>query len=217
MARLNEFISQVKSSGLMRTARYSVIIPDTDKGKLLGLYCDQVQLPGLNYNTAANITYGESREIPYGRMFDTLTMSFYVDNNMKIKRFFDRWLYSIQNPKDRTFNYYNDYVKSIQIVVEDLENNEKYSIMLRECYPKTVGSIALDYTSKDIMKLTVTMAYKYWEPIPLFNEAELDYVGNEVFGIKPESLGIFNGIASNALGLVENYGVTLLQNKLIGL
>lgn len=217
MAKLNDFVAQIKSTGLMRTARYSVIIPDTDKGTLLALYCDQVQLPGLNYSTSANISYGESREIPYTRMFDNLNMSFYVDNDMRIKKFFDSWLYSVQNPFDRTFNYYNDYVKNIQIIVEDLENKEKYSIMLKECYPKTIGTIQLDYASKDIMKLSVTMAYKYWEPISLFNENELDYIGNEVFGIRPETLGAFNGITSKALGLVENYGVTLLQNALIGL
>lgn len=216
MAKLNDFIAQVKSSGLMRTARYSVIIPDTVKGQLLNLYCDQVQLPGINYSTSANMSYGETREIPYGRMFDPVTMSFYVDNNMDIKRFFDSWLYSIQNPTDRTFNYYNDYVKTIQIIVEDLENKEKYSVELVECYPKTVNSISLDYASKDIMKLSVTMTYKHWKILPINGVTDSEYISNSIFGSTP-NFGIFNNLATNAIGIVENYGATLLQNKLIGL
>lgn len=218
MATLDQFIGKIKSGGLMQTARYTVIIPDSTNGHLLGLYCDQVQLPGLNVGTSANTTWGESREVPYTRMFDNLTMSFYVDNGMNIKKFFDNWLWFIQNPNDKTFKYYNEYTSSIQVIVEDLEGIGRYSIMLRECYPKTVSAIQLDYASKDIiMKLSVTFAYKYWEPVTLDNEGDSQLIGTNAFGAKPETLGVFNGIASNALGLVENYGVNMLKNKLIGL
>jgi hypothetical protein len=35
-------------------------------------------------------------------------------------------------------------------------------ISLYEAYPKTVSAIQLDYANRDVMKIQVTMMYKYW-------------------------------------------------------
>lgn len=176
MARLNDFISSVKKVGLIRTARYSVVItpPDNLVGgiiidnfsmKQICIQCDTIQVPGLNYQTASNLTYGESREVPYTRLYDNINMTFYVDNNMNTKKFFDAWLFSIQDPVTRTFSYYEKYISDIDIYVEDINNNSTYAVKLHECYPKSVNSIQLDYASKDVMKLSINLAYKYWTPI----------------------------------------------------
>lgn len=178
MSTLEDFISKVKKDGMARTNRYSVVLGSpisvkqaqvntgyipagTDMQSLL-LYCDQVQLPGVNYATIQNRTFGELREVPYDRMFETINMSFYVDNNMAVKAFFDQWMSSIQDPSSRTFNYYENYITDMVIYVEDLKDEKKYEVKLFECYPKSVGSIQLDYASKEVMKLQVTMQYKYW-------------------------------------------------------
>lgn len=210
MAKLNDFISEVKQSGLMRTARYTVIIPTAQNSTLLSMYCDQVQLPGLNYNTVANASYGETREVPYGRLFDNLSLSFYVDNEMIIKKFFDDWMYTVQDPNDRSFNYYKNYIKDIQIQVEDTESNTKYSIMLHECYPKTIGSIQLDYASKDVMKLNVTLAYKYWKPVDGYNMTST-YINRTQDGLLAEYQNIFTGIT----GIIGNALLTNLENSII--
>jgi hypothetical protein len=193
MALLNEFISKLKKDGLMRTARYTVVFPNGDEGRSLALYCDQVTLPGLNYNTNPSMTYGETREAPYGRAFENITLSFYVDNNMEVKKYFDTWLHSIQNPRDRTFSYYADYIKSVQINVEDTLDTEKYSVMLHECYPKTIGSIQLDYASKEVMKLSVTLAYKHWEPVELGNDLDYQFINDYPDSITPEIQSVFTG------------------------
>ncbi|MBV5342203.1 hypothetical protein JZU68_00815, partial [bacterium] len=49
------------------------------------------------------------------------------------------------------------------IQVQDLQDNSRYDMILHECYPKTVGSIQLDHNNKDVMKLTVTMQFKWHE------------------------------------------------------
>lgn len=220
MAKLQDFISTIKASGLMRTARYSVIFPTfapMNTNNLIGMYCDQIQLPGYNMNTAATNTYGETREMPYGRLFDPISVSFYVDNNMEVKKYFDDWLFKIQNPMDRTFSYYNSYISDLQINIEDLENKIRYSVMLYECYPKTIGAIQMDYASKEIMKLPITLLYKYWKPVELptdqlySNESSLSYINGS--GIIPENQGVFTGIT----GIIENYGATAIQNALISL
>jgi hypothetical protein len=222
MSLLSDFISEVKVSGLMRTARYSVLMPfiisTTEENKdprLVSMFCDQVQIPGLNYNTAPNLTYGETREAPYQRMYDNLSLSFYVDNEMKVKKYFDDWQYSIQNPVTRSFNYYANYIKPIQIGVEDIASKTKYMVELRECYPKTVGAIQMDSASKDLMKLSVTLAYKYWIPIGGYTYDDTDLLNKTNDGLFSEIAGVFNGIASSPVGgLLMNYGLTGLQNKL---
>jgi hypothetical protein len=163
---LDQFIANVKSSGLARTNRYSVFfnppLQKRDAQQVL-LYCDQVQLPSLNFSTIQNRTFGEFREVPYEKLFGDISMSFYVDTNMKVKLLFDKWMSYIQDPTTRTFNYYDDYICDMVINVQDLNDSTQYEVKLFECYPKTMGAVQLDYASKDIMKLSITMQYKYFE------------------------------------------------------
>ena len=48
------------------------------------------------------------------------------------------------------------------INVEDLNDESRYSVTAFEVYPKTVSPIQMDYASKDVMKIQVSMQYKYW-------------------------------------------------------
>jgi len=211
MALLNDFISTVKNSGMMRTSRYSVIFPNAGTDNLVGLYCDQFTLPGLNINTQPCLTYGETREMPYQRLYNNINISFYVDTDMKVKKFFDDWMIQIQNPMNRTFSYYNDYTLDVTVNVEDLENNTKYSMMLHECYPKTIQDIQLDYNSKDIMKMTVTMAYRYWESSSRPIDSSPTFLNKTVDNISAEIQGVFNGVSSP---LSVQYDTSAVASKL---
>jgi hypothetical protein len=176
---IQEFISQVKSGGMARTNRYAVLftppsgVSPASLQKIM-LFCDQVQLPGANFSTVQNRTFGEFREVPYERIYDNITMSFYVDTEMKVKELFDNWQNVIANPQTRTYNYYNNYITNMVIEVQDLNDNTRYAVTLWECYPKTVGSIQLDYNSKDVMKISIGMQYKYWtaEPVSPIGDGE---------------------------------------------
>ena len=164
---INNFISEVKLGGMARQNRFTVLFaPPIDIGiadlqKVL-LFCDTAQLPGVNFSTVQNRTYGEFREIPYEKLYDNLSMTFYVDTQMKVKSLFDSWINQIQNPVTRNFNYYNKYTCNMTIDVQDTVDRTQYQLTLHECYPKTLGAVSLDYSSKEIMKLPVTMQYKYW-------------------------------------------------------
>lgn len=170
MAKLNQFIAQVKNVGMARTNRYSVIMAPPqnewmaeyrDLEEIL-LFCDQIQLPGVNLATVQNRSFGEFREVPYEKLFGDISMNFYVDQALVVKQFFDAWMSSIQNPYTRTFAYYKSYTTQMNIQVEDLNDNTRYTVTAYECYPKTISPIQMDYASKDVMKLQVTMQYKYW-------------------------------------------------------
>ena len=170
---LNDFISKTKL-GLARTNRYTISIatPISIKEEVqstgvnlqtVHMFCDQVQLPGLNVNTSQIKTFGEIREMPYEFNYDPLQMNFYVDKNMVVKSFFDKWIQSIQNGTYRTFNYYDQYISpSITISVQDLNDDRRYAVSIYEAYPKTISAVQMGYDQKDVMKLSVSMNYKYW-------------------------------------------------------
>lgn len=166
MSTLNEFISTIKTTGLMPANRYKVnfIPPVMVRAdlQLLTLFCDSVALPGMTISTQQARSYGEIREIPYERIFDNINLSFYVDTSMGVKKIFDDWVNQIQNPLTRQIGWYNDYITDMTITVQDKSDGDVYSVTLYECYPKTIQQVTLDYTSKDVMKLSVSMNYKYW-------------------------------------------------------
>lgn len=164
--RQKDFIAEIKTQGLSRMNRFTVQLtpPNADQAvvrKTL-LFCEKASLPGVNYATTQNRSYGEFREIPYEKLFDTCQMTFHVDRQMTVKKIFDDWIQQIQNPINRTFNWYKNYITDIQIQVQDLEDKTHYEVTLYEAYPKAVASIGLDAEGKDTMRLDVTFQYKYW-------------------------------------------------------
>lgn len=100
--------------------------------------------------------------MPYEKMFEPVTMTFYVDKEMKVKLFFDEWLSNIQNPFTRTFAYYEDYISNIDVIVYDTQLNSRYKVSMYEAYPKSISAIQMDYNNKDVMRIQVTFQYKYW-------------------------------------------------------
>lgn len=194
MSTLSEFINAVKSEGIAKTNRYKIsftkpkiLNQNNELQRKLEMFCFQTQLPGVNISTFQSRTFGETREIPYERLFDNVNFTFYVDRQMLIKTFFDSWVNGIQDTKTRAFNFYNDYITDITITVEDSEGNTTYGVKLFECYPKTVAPISLGYDQKDAMQIQVSMNYKYWEASTYTNNVQLVTDAN----------GITTGIVDN--------------------
>lgn len=163
---LNDFISLIKTKGLARINRYDVMItfpnPGADIKQIATLFCDSVNLPGSNIATSPMRTYGEIREMPYEKMYDSITFSFYVDSDLQIKKAFEDWQDLIVDPDSRTLGYYEDYITDIDIFVRNVDDSVPYKVTLFECYPKTLNSIQLDTAGREVMKMTVVMQYKYW-------------------------------------------------------
>lgn len=211
MATLNEFISQVAGEGLMRTSRFAVsfALPagigtgkyNSDLRKIL-LYCDNVNLPGLNIETTSAKTFGEVREMPYQKQFDNINMGFYVDNGMSVKLLFDAWMEAIQDPTTRTFNYYKDYTTDITVDVFDVSDKSRYQVTLFQAYPKLLNPVQMDYAGKDVMKLTVSMNYKYWQSFATTGSAK----GSSSLSNATRGSGLLNGgLLGDALKIPDTY------------
>jgi hypothetical protein len=123
----------------------------------------------MTIETTSAKTFGEVREMPYQKQYDNINMGFYVDNNMSVKLLFDAWMNAIQNPVSRTFNYYKDYTTDITIIVYDIANKSRYAVTLFQAYPKTLNAVQMDYGNKEVMKLSVSMNYKYWQSSQVYS------------------------------------------------
>ena len=165
-------ISSIKKEGLARNNRYRIelnkpaSLANNDtffNMEKIQMYCEQVNIPGLNVNTFGTRSYGETREAPYEFNYDPINLTFYSDTGMNIKYFFDSWIKSIQRGNSRTYNYYNDYTCPMKIIVQNIDDEEIYKVTLHEVFPKITMPILLDYGSKDVMKVSVTLEYKYWD------------------------------------------------------
>jgi hypothetical protein len=158
----------------------SIYIGDFQK---ILLHCDAVTLPGVNISTNGARTFGEMRDMPFEKTYDDINMSFYVDNTMQVKLFFDTWANeSVQSLVTRKFNYYNQYISStISIHVNDKMENTRYTVRLFDAYPKSIGPIQLDTSSKEIMKMSVVMNYRYWDSLIGHTDSQnLPFVDNEM-------------------------------------
>lgn len=208
---LQDFISNVKR-GLAKTSHFSVMfnrplcIPaglfDDMTIQKIHLFCEQATLPAMNVVTSPIRTWGEVREMPYDRMFDPITLTFYVDTDMKVKLFFDKWISSIQSHTTRRFNFYENYIVDLEVEVFDSAENSKYKVVLVEAYPKTLNAIEMNYNGKDVMRVQVTMAYRYWHTHQMTNDYTVTEDRNQ-FGID------FDGMLSSALLNTSQYASSL--------
>ena len=182
---LDKFISLVKNKALAHNNKYSAVFylpkslqASSEKTEVtsnanlqrLTLLCDSVSIPGLSLITNDVAVYGEARQMPTQRLFSDMNMTFYLDHELNAKRLFDSWMDKIINPNTRSAYYYNDYIANADIYVHDINTNVTYKVTLIECYPKAIQQIDMSYASRDLMKMQVTLQYKYYEVENIDNE-----------------------------------------------
>lgn len=224
--KINEFISSVKTGALARTNRFGVEfkppVAVSDMRKIL-LFCDTAQLPGINYSTVQNRSFGEFREIPYEKLYEPISLTFYVDNDMQVKHLFDKWMSLISDPQKRTYSYYEDYICEMTIEVQDINDKTRYQVKLFECYPKNINAVTLDNASKDVMKLTVQFQYKYSmsEAVGVLKDDQkiptsfIDKMTKNFTGFQETLNRTIGTTAGNFVtGSVLSYGVTKLPGLL---
>lgn len=217
MSTLKEFISQVRD-GIARPNHFSVelnlpekIASDSfikPKMNKIMLFCEQAQLPGVSIGSSQVRAFGEFRESPYEKLYEPVSLTFYVDSDMIVKYLFDKWINLIQDTISKVHTYPKEYTKDIRIFTYDVENNIKYTCTLHDCYPKAVSPIQLDYNAKDAMRLGVQFSYKYFTTEINTSSAEND----------KNKLGGFNisDIVNKAEEKLMNYGHELAKNNIPG-
>ena len=215
MSTLNDFIANIKS-GLANTSHFSVVVKPpvaiandnnikANMEKVL-LFCEQVSLPGVSYVSNPIRAFGETYEIPYEKTYEPITLSFYVDADMNVKRLFDKWINLIQDTTTRTFSYPDTYISdTLDILIYDKSDKNTYVCKLHRCFPKTVSAIQMDYNSHDVMKLNVTFSYKYYTTEQISTAFEIS---------KTNAFDTGSTIMSDIESGIQNYGLNVLTETI---
>lgn len=168
---LQSFISRVKSIGMPMASHFSIVIGPPSAGGGAGptasesvmMLCNTANLPGYSHMTTELRRYGEIIEMPYGIAYPDLNLTFYVDNTLETKNFFDFWSQSIFDKQTRAIGYYNTFVRPIDLFLHNKLGDVIYHAKLYECYPKNIGDFEVGNDIEGILRLTVTMKYKWLE------------------------------------------------------
>ena len=178
--RLANFTQEVKTRNLARPNRFEVIFvaPETINLSsksitgLVSLFCEISNLPGLAITTKGQRIYGPAYQRPVSLEYggEAINMTFYVDRDFKVKSFFDKWMFSIVNPNNYNVAYDDSierggtkYTTDITINQLDENGNIKYSVKLKEAFPKVMTMMDLNMSSTNqVHKLNVTFGYRKW-------------------------------------------------------
>lgn len=181
--RLSEFQAEVFSgAGLARTNRFEVfILPPPvlgfsygaglgSTGRFISLYVESASFPMLSINTKQFKIFGPAYQRPMHAEFggEGIPITFHVDRNMNIKRFFDDWMSLVVNIDSGLFsvNYQDLYASKVLIKQIDEQNNLTYEIELLEAFPRNINLMELNNASSNqTHRLTVLFAYRYWRKI----------------------------------------------------
>lgn len=177
---LNEFIANIKNTGLSKTNQFKVsLMPPTAlisrnalaqslqaNGNKLQLMCESSNVPGRSIATNPVRGYGIQRELPNDMIFEPFIMTVLIDNTHDVRQMFEDWMDIICPPRVRNFAYYSQYVSNIDITLlkPSINNSDQAGMTfhLKEAYPKSIGESMLSYSTVDVIRLPVTIQYKYY-------------------------------------------------------
>jgi hypothetical protein len=174
MSNINDFVSAVKrSNGLAKANKYEIDIiapanhPGGTNNRHLNLLCNAITMPGHNLQQQTQRLATEpAREMVQSRSFaGNITASFYLDQSLELKSWFDKWLELAINPATHKARYYDDYIGEMNIYQLG-GKGRTYGIKCEEVYPATITPIEYSYDSTDtIALLSIEFAYRRWREI----------------------------------------------------
>jgi hypothetical protein len=206
---INELNAELARSGVMRNNKFLVEFPMplslrnttgieqlTDTNRVLSLYCEGANLPGIALLTEdiRRYGYGPNEKKPYAPIFTDVNLTFRGDSNGNVWTFMNAWMKAAVNYEYRTgmnttsgpvrnqypsevgykFDWDNQegYVTDTTIHVFDDTGAETIKVVLREAFPIFVGDIPLNWSARsDYMRIPVTLSFFDWynELVPTNN------------------------------------------------
>jgi|PlaIllAssembly_1097288.scaffolds.fasta_scaffold00451_8 hypothetical protein len=165
MAQIKDFIAAVNKSGTTKPNFFEVMITfpnkDTSQGRMLAFFCNSAQIPSLPLLTATVTENYIPFEAPYGAQYQDVSLEFYLDQTLTVRKLFEMWYQSVYNHKSRTLEYHDLYTGVVTIQSLDRNLAPTYSVTLSGAYPKNIGQVQFNRNSNDqIATMSVQFAFK---------------------------------------------------------
>jgi hypothetical protein len=183
---IDTFRTEINRSGIAKSNKFEVqILPPAslqgfnNESRLVSLYCDITNLPGMSITTKGLKLYGPAYQRPISSEFngEAINMTFYLDQGMNVKAFFDAWMFKTVNPNSFNVSYADQYVSQIKISQlapkvtginirtknEIIEDTETYSIYLEDAFPRAMSLVDLAQGAvNQAGRLNMTFTYRRW-------------------------------------------------------
>jgi hypothetical protein len=130
--------------------------------------CEKAEFPGRTIATTDDTFSGPSLKLPYDMTYNDITLSIICSEDMKERRFFERWMDHIvkqaRYPDAGTVAYHSEYARGLRLVVEQLDSNNKI-LASYACYdPYPIAITPMNATWDEVntyQRFGVTLTYRY--------------------------------------------------------
>ena len=184
--KLDVFKSVIsKGGGVARQNQFFVSLPSlTYDASDLNILCASVNLPGRQILTMERLIGLKGRKMPNGFASDDVSMTFYVLNDYKVKKYFEDWQNRVINQNTYEVGYPEDYVQDVTIsqlqkglafdfpidkifginIDVDVRTKAKvvYQCKLLDAYPTSMSAIELNNEMDGLIQLNVQLSYRNW-------------------------------------------------------
>lgn len=179
---IDKFLTHVRSFDLVRSDRFEVmfelptIMPShkTSQGNsptIVSLLAEDVTFPGLLIGSKPlrlnNLSEQRANLIDFGG--DSITFSFLVDTAWTSKDMFGDWMRNIINPTTRYVTYPQEYYSTIDIVSLNKQDEVIAQWKVIDAFPRSIAPITVSSSNSEVLRLSVTFAYKSWEVVGGYN------------------------------------------------
>ena len=135
--------------------------PDSADNSRLRFNCCSASIPGMNIATTEKDP--GYRSFAYQKLYEDVTLGFYVHGDMKELKVFQDWMKLMINPKNNHVGFYKHYVSTVEIRNLDRQQKRVLTTTLHDAYPKQLETIALDANANDeVMKVNVVFTYRHY-------------------------------------------------------
>ena len=173
---LSQFIGAVREDSFARVNRFEVFInaPSTLTNKniansgAVSLYCEMASLPPVNISTKSFKIFGPTYQRPFSAEYggEGISLTFHVDRDMQVKKFFDEWTAKVVDPDSGFVGFQEDYISTIRLRQLNEQDEVTYELELEEAFPRSVNLLELNNSAQNqTHRLNVLFAYRYWKDV----------------------------------------------------
>jgi len=224
MSRVSSILSNALGHGARATKFEIIINPPSnlynDYSRAVDVLCKSVSVPSITNEPIEIRIKGHPVKIP-GRTHQsqTLNVTFYVDEDLKIRQMFQDWIYSLDNrsPVGRNSNTESmsnsntiDKFGNAIIIAKDFNESKDVMVFLVEhLFPTNISDMSYGSADKDtILELTVEFAFERFLTKGNGLSDSLDNLDNflDQFGIVPHIGSNYSNSGSNFGSGIDRLG-----------
>jgi hypothetical protein len=142
-------------------------------------------LPPVNISTKSFKIFGPTYQRPFSAEYggEGISMTFHVDRDMQVKKFFDNWTAKVVDPDSGFVGFQEDYISTIRLRQLNEQDDITYELELYEAFPRSVNLLELNNSAQNqTHRLNVLFAYRYWKDVsPEFQTMPMDIPRQRLF------------------------------------